>query len=103
MISTAMMAIAYATGRASHARQVKGDDPDKKEYPCLPGWELGVRQKPHPIKENIVTKPQRNRGGQGLPRAVAWMMMMIIIIIIMMMMMMIRRCHYQMVQSSMRS
>jgi hypothetical protein len=26
---------AYATGRASHVRQVKGDDPDKKEYPVL--------------------------------------------------------------------
>jgi hypothetical protein len=30
MIPTAMLAVAYATGRASHARQVKGDDPDKK-------------------------------------------------------------------------
>jgi hypothetical protein len=28
-----------ATGRASHARQVKGDDPDK---PGPPGWRLGV-------------------------------------------------------------
>jgi hypothetical protein len=25
-----MLAVAYATGRVSHARQVKGDDPDKK-------------------------------------------------------------------------
>jgi hypothetical protein len=25
--------------RASHARQVKGDDPDKKGYPGPPGWE----------------------------------------------------------------
>ena len=24
------MAVAYATGRVSHARQVKGDDPDKR-------------------------------------------------------------------------
>jgi hypothetical protein len=30
MIPRAMLAVAYATGRASHARQVKGDDPDKK-------------------------------------------------------------------------
>jgi hypothetical protein len=30
LIST-KMAVAYATGRASHARQVKGDDPDKKD------------------------------------------------------------------------
>jgi len=27
-----------ATGRVSHARQVKGDDPDKKGYPGPPGW-----------------------------------------------------------------
>jgi len=31
-----------ATGRASHCRQVKGDDPDKKGYPGPPGWELGM-------------------------------------------------------------
>jgi hypothetical protein len=31
-----------ATGRASHAGQVKGDDPDKKGYPGPPGWKLGV-------------------------------------------------------------
>ena len=30
MIPRAMPAVVYATGRASHARQVKGDDPDKK-------------------------------------------------------------------------
>ena len=28
-----MLAVAYATGRASHARKVKGDDPNKKGYP----------------------------------------------------------------------
>jgi hypothetical protein len=39
-----MLVVAYATGRASHARQVKGDDPDpdKKGYPGPPGWGLGV-------------------------------------------------------------
>jgi hypothetical protein len=31
-----------ATVRASHARQVKGDGPDKKGYPGPPGWGLGV-------------------------------------------------------------
>jgi hypothetical protein len=30
MILRAMLAVAYATGRASHARQVKGDEKDKK-------------------------------------------------------------------------
>jgi hypothetical protein len=38
VIPRAMLAVAYATGRASHARQVKGDDPVKKGYPGPPGW-----------------------------------------------------------------
>jgi len=42
MILRATLAVAYATGRASHARQVKGDDPDKKGYPGPPVWEFGV-------------------------------------------------------------
>ena len=42
MILRAMLAVAYTTGRASHARQVKGDDPDKKGYPGPPVWGFGV-------------------------------------------------------------
>jgi hypothetical protein len=42
MIPTTILAVAYATGRTFHARQVKGDDPDKKEYPGPPGWGFGV-------------------------------------------------------------
>jgi hypothetical protein len=42
MIPRAMLAVEYATGRASHARQVKGDDQDKKRYPGPPGWGFGV-------------------------------------------------------------
>jgi hypothetical protein len=38
MIPRAMLAVAYATGRASHARQVKGDDPDEKGDSGPPGW-----------------------------------------------------------------
>jgi hypothetical protein len=34
--------VAYATGRASNARQVKGDGPDKKGHPGNPGWGFGV-------------------------------------------------------------
>jgi hypothetical protein len=30
------------TGRASHCRQVKADNPDKKGYPGTPGWGLGM-------------------------------------------------------------
>ena len=31
----------YAAGRASHARHVNGDDPDKTGYPGRPIWGLG--------------------------------------------------------------
>jgi len=58
MIPRAMLVVAYATGRASHARQVKGDDPDKKGYPGPPGWGLGMRLTTSFCKKNIVTKPQ---------------------------------------------
>ena len=37
-----------ATTRASHAGQVKGDDPDKKGYPDPLGWWLVVRLQPQP-------------------------------------------------------
>jgi hypothetical protein len=40
MIPRAMLVVVYATGRA---RQVKGDDPDKKGYTGLPGWGLGEK------------------------------------------------------------
>jgi len=42
MIPRAMLAVVYATDRASYARQVKGDDPDKKGYPGPAGWGFGV-------------------------------------------------------------
>jgi len=38
-----MLGAAYAAGRASHAREVKGDDPNKNGYPGPPGWGLGMR------------------------------------------------------------
>jgi hypothetical protein len=31
-----------AIGRASHATEVKGDDPDKNGFPGLPVWGLGM-------------------------------------------------------------
>jgi len=51
MILRAMLAVVYATGRASHARQVKGDDPDKKGCPGPPGWEFGVGLTTPPSKK----------------------------------------------------
>jgi hypothetical protein len=61
MILRAMLAVAYATGRASHAREVKGDDPDKKGYPGPPGWGFGVGLiSPH-SKKLIVTKVEQRK------------------------------------------
>jgi hypothetical protein len=66
MIPRAMLAVAYATGRASHARQFKGDDPDKKGYPGPPGWGLGVRLTTPPCKKlllrNLKRRPRPTQG-----------------------------------------
>jgi hypothetical protein len=59
MIPTAMLAIAYATGRVSHARQVKGDDPDKKGYPGPPGWGFGMGLATPHSKKFIFTKVEK--------------------------------------------
>jgi len=69
-----MLAVAFANGRASHARQVKGDDADKKGYPGPPGWRLGVRLTITPREKNISLR--NLRGGLDPPRAVEPMMMM---------------------------
>ena len=60
-------------GHLSDAREVKGDNPDKKGYPGPPGWRLLVRLTTPPRKKNIVTKPQK--GSHGPPRAVEPMIM----------------------------
>ena len=57
----AMLAVAYATGRASHARQVKGIDPDKKGYPCPPVWGFGVGLTTPHSKTPIVTKVDQRK------------------------------------------
>ena len=61
MILRAALAVAYAIGRASHARQVKGDDPDKKGYPGPPGWGFGVGLTTPPSKKLIVTKVEQRK------------------------------------------
>jgi len=61
MIPRAMLVVAYATGRASHARQVKGDDPDEKGYPGPPGWGLGVRLTTSPCKKKILLRNLKRR------------------------------------------
>jgi hypothetical protein len=75
MIPRAMLAVVYATDRAPHARQVKGDDPDKKGYPGPPSWGLGVRLTTPPHKKYCY---ETSGGGQGPPRTVEPMMMMMI-------------------------
>jgi hypothetical protein len=61
-----MLAVAYATGRASHARQVNGDDPDKKGYPGPPVWGMGVRLTTPPRKKvllgNLNWRPRSTQG-----------------------------------------
>jgi hypothetical protein len=57
MILTAML-VAYATGRASHARQVESDDPDKKGYPGPPGWVFGVGLITPPSKKTYCYESQ---------------------------------------------
>jgi hypothetical protein len=59
-----MPAVAYATGRASHARQVKGDNPDKKGYPGPPGWGFGVGLTTPHSKKNVCYE-SRTKGKAG--------------------------------------
>jgi hypothetical protein len=65
MISGAMPAVRYATGRASHARLVKGDDPDKKGCPGPPGWRFGVGLTTPRSKKLIVTKVEQRKKLDG--------------------------------------
>jgi hypothetical protein len=70
MILRAMLAVAYATGWASHARQVKGDDPDKKGYPGLPGWGFGMGLTTHCYESWTKEKEGYCSTGQSPQRAV---------------------------------
>jgi hypothetical protein len=65
MIPRAMLAVAYATGRDSHARQVKGDDPDKKGYPGPPVWGFGVGLTTPHSKKLIVMKVEQRKKLDG--------------------------------------
>jgi hypothetical protein len=54
--------VAYATGRASHARQVKCDDPDQKGYPGPSGCGFGVGlTTPHSKKLSVTKVEQRKK------------------------------------------
>jgi hypothetical protein len=55
-----------ATGKASHAGKVKGDDPDKERHPGPPGWGLGGGLTTHPCEKIAVTKThEMSLGGKG--------------------------------------
>jgi hypothetical protein len=58
----------YAGGSVcySHARQVKGDDPDKKGYPGPPGWGIGVGLTTPHSKKLIVTKVEQRKSWMDL-------------------------------------
>ena len=81
MILRAMLAVVYATGRTSHAIEVKGEDPDKKGYPGLPGWGLGVRLTAPPHNKILLGSLGEKRG-QDPPRAVQLMMIMMMMMMI---------------------
>jgi U3 small nucleolar RNA-associated protein 14 len=61
IIPRVLLTVAYATDRASHAREVKGDDPDKKGYPGPPGWGVGVGLTTQHSKKRIVTKVEQRQ------------------------------------------
>jgi hypothetical protein len=65
MIPRAMLAVAYATGRASHARQLKGDDTDKKGHPGPPGWWFGVGITTAHSKKLTVSKVEKRKKLDG--------------------------------------
>jgi hypothetical protein len=65
VIPRALLAVAYATGRASHARQVKGDDPDKKGYPGPPSWVFGVGLTTPHSKKLLVRKVEQRKKLDG--------------------------------------
>jgi hypothetical protein len=61
MIPRAILAVAYATGRTSHARRVKSDDTDKKGCPGPPGWGFGVGLTTPHSKKLIVMKVEQKQ------------------------------------------
>jgi hypothetical protein len=56
----------YATGRASHARQVKGDDPDKKGYPGPQGWGFDVGLTTTHSKNLLLRKSNKGKSWMDL-------------------------------------
>jgi hypothetical protein len=57
-----MLAVAFTTGRASHVRQVKGDDPDKRGYPGPTGWGFGMGLTTPHNKILLLRKSSKEKG-----------------------------------------
>jgi hypothetical protein len=72
MILKAMLAVAYATCRKPHARQGKGDDPDKKGYPGPPGWGFSVGLTTPQIKN------KKNLLLRKLSKGISWIDLMMV-------------------------
>jgi len=49
-----------STDRASHARKVEGDDPEKKGYPAPPGWELEHETNYLTLEKNLIVEKPNN-------------------------------------------
>jgi hypothetical protein len=61
MIPRAILTVAYTTSTASHVRQVKGDNSDKKGCPSPPGCGFGVGLTTPHSKKLIVTKVEQKK------------------------------------------
>jgi hypothetical protein len=48
--------VIMAIGRASHAREFKGDDPDEKGYPGPPVWWMGMGLTSTPNRNCVLLK-----------------------------------------------
>jgi hypothetical protein len=68
-----MLAVVYATCRASHARQVNSYDPDENGYLGPPGWRLGVGlTTPH--RKNLFRNPAISFGKQKIENNGDWLL-----------------------------
>ena len=54
MVPRAMLAVVYASGRSSHAIQVKGDDVDKKGLPWSSRLGIGLEANTPPRKGTLL-------------------------------------------------
>jgi len=60
-----MLEVAYVTGRASHAKHVKGDDYGRKGIPWFCRLGVSMRLKTPPLKIIDTKKQRRPRPAQG--------------------------------------